>query len=119
MSLVTAISHDFSETFLLLPLSFILPFHIPSSFLSLVGMVIGLLLGNIENWSSWIFCATAGIFLYVALVDMVPELNSGHNHPSVSSDHDDEEHRGEHRRDSQVCSNVSTGRHSTLIPILC
>ena len=110
MSLVTAISHDFSETFLLLPLSFILPFHIPSSFLSLVGMVIGLLLGNIENWSSWIFCATAGIFLYVALVDMVPELNSGHNHPSVSSDDGDggrhEEHRGERRRDSKVCSNI-------------
>ena len=83
-------------------------FHILfSSFLSLVGMIVGLLLGNIENWSSWIFCATAGIFLYVALVDMVPELNSGHNHPSVSSDDGDggrhEEHRGERRRDSKVC----------------
>ena len=74
-------------------------------------MIVGLLLGNVENWSSWIFCATAGIFLYVALVDMVPELNSGHNHPSVSSDDDKGEggggrqdgHRGERRRrDSQV-----------------
>ena len=24
---------------------------------------------------------TSGIFLYVALVDMMPELNSGHSHP--------------------------------------
>ena len=29
--------------------------------------------------------ATAGIFIYVALVDMMPELNSGHRHPI--SDH--------------------------------
>lgn len=44
-------------------------------------MVIGVILGNVESWTSWIFCATAGIFIYVALVDMVPELNSGHAHP--------------------------------------
>lgn len=54
-----------------------------SSFLGLLGMICGLLLGNLENWSTWIFCATAGVFLYVALVDMIPELNSGHAHPSA------------------------------------
>merc|ERR1719471_996692 len=57
-------------------------YNLLSSFLSLVGMIVGLLLsnkqttneqGDAESWSSWIFCATAGIFLYVALVDMVPE----------------------------------------------
>ena len=53
-------------------------------------MMFGLILGNLDNWSSWIFCATAGIFLYVALVDMIPELNSGHAHPFVSAaEHDD------------------------------
>jgi len=35
----------------------------------------------------WIFMATAGVFLYVALVDMIPELNSGHSHPYTSEDH--------------------------------
>lgn len=51
-----------------------------------MGMISGLLLGgNLESWTTWIFCATAGIFLYVALVDMMPELNSGHGHP-ISSD---------------------------------
>ena len=38
-------------------------------------------MGNVEDFSAWIFCATAGVFLYVALVDMMPELNSGHAHP--------------------------------------
>ena len=81
-------------------------------------MIFGLLLGNIENWSSWIFCATAGIFLYVALVDMVPELNSGHNHPSVSSDHGtgaDEQHRGEKRRESQVCSVILLFKYTQYV----
>ena len=43
-------------------------------------MIVGLLLGSINNFSSWMFMATAGIFLYVALVDMMPELSSGHSH---------------------------------------
>ena len=61
-----------------------------SSVLALFGMIIGVLLGNIENFSVWIFSATAGVFLYVALVDMIPELNSGHAHP-ISEDDDDNE----------------------------
>ncbi len=52
-----------------------------SSILAFMGMVIGILLGSVEILSSWIFSATTGIFLYVALVDMVPELSSGHSHP--------------------------------------
>ena len=36
-----------------------------------MGMTLGILLGNVESMSTWIFSATAGIFLYVALVDMV------------------------------------------------
>ena len=53
--------------------------------------LIGLLLGTIHNFSSWMFTATAGIFLYVALVDMMPELSSGHSHP-ISSNKQKEAH---------------------------
>ena len=50
-------------------------YNLVSSVLSYAGMVAGLLLGQISHVTPWIFAATAGIFLYVALVDMVPELN--------------------------------------------
>jgi zinc transporter ZupT len=52
-------------------------------------MSIGIALGNVEDWTSFIFCATAGIFLYIALVDMIPELNSGHAHPYSSHEQRD------------------------------
>ena len=52
---------------------------------SYIGMVIGIMLGELEIFTPWILAATAGIFIYVALVDMMPELNSGHRHPI--SDH--------------------------------
>ena len=48
-------------------------------------MIIGILLGELETFTPWILAATAGIFIYVALVDMMPELNTGHRHPI--SDH--------------------------------
>ena len=53
-------------------------YNILSSILSFIGMATGLLLGGLSDVTPWIFSATAGIFLYVALVDMVPELSSGH-----------------------------------------
>jgi zinc transporter ZupT len=55
--------------------------------LAYIGMVTGILLGHVETFSSWILCETAGIFLYVALVHMIPELNSGHAHPYSSDEH--------------------------------
>ncbi|KAH3775078.1 zinc transporter ZIP10-like isoform X2 [Dreissena polymorpha] len=47
-----------------------------SSVLCFVGMVIGVLIGNIAGVSLWIFTVVAGMFLYIALVDMLPELSS-------------------------------------------
>ncbi|XP_076366425.1 zinc transporter ZIP10-like isoform X2 [Tachypleus tridentatus] len=47
-----------------------------SSFLCFFGMVIGLAIGNISTASMWIFSAAAGMFLYIALVDMLPELSA-------------------------------------------
>jgi zinc transporter 10 len=66
-------------------------YNVLSSILAFIGMVVGLLLGTINNFSPWMFTATAGIFLYVALVDMMPELSSGHSHP-ISSGKQQEGH---------------------------
>jgi len=66
-------------------------YNVLSSILAFIGMVVGLLLGTINNFSPWMFTATAGIFLYVALVDMMPELSSGHAHP-ISKDKQHEGH---------------------------
>lgn len=66
-------------------------YNVLSSVLAFMGMVVGLLLGTVNNFAPWIFTATAGIFLYVALVDMMPELSSGHAHP-ISKDHQHEGH---------------------------
>jgi len=62
-------------------------FNFVSSFLAIIGMVLGILLGTITGVTPWIFSMTAGIFLYVALVDMVPELSSGHAHPITKDNH--------------------------------
>ena len=56
---------------------------------SFLGMVVGILLGGHETALPWIFMATAGIFIYIALVDMMPELSSGHSHPIADHAHHD------------------------------
>lgn len=35
-------------------------------------------LGNSETASAWVFALAAGMFIYIALVDMLPELSSSH-----------------------------------------
>ncbi|CAL8098485.1 unnamed protein product [Calicophoron daubneyi] len=40
------------------------------------GTVIGLLIGQIDTINSWLFMLAAGIFIYIALVDMMPELST-------------------------------------------
>uniref|UniRef100_H3AEY6 Zinc transporter ZIP6 n=1 Tax=Latimeria chalumnae TaxID=7897 RepID=H3AEY6_LATCH len=54
-----------------------------SAVLAYLGMVTGIVIGHYaEDVSEWIFAATAGLFLYVALVDMVPQLlhNDANDH---------------------------------------
>ena len=48
-----------------------LVYNCVSSVLSIVGMVVGVAVGNLKTADSWIFAAVAGLFLYIALVDMV------------------------------------------------
>lgn len=46
-----------------------------SSVLSFVGMAVGLAIGNIGQSSFWIFAGIAGMFLYISLVDLIPEMS--------------------------------------------
>lgn len=50
-----------------------------SSVLCFLGMAIGIALGNLTSATKWIFAATAGMFVYIALVDMMPELETSKN----------------------------------------
>lgn len=46
-------------------------YNVLSSILSFFGMCIGIMIGDTPEASSWIFAAAAGMFIYIALVDMV------------------------------------------------
>lgn len=53
-------------------------YNLLSSILSFIGMLIGIVIGHQPEASSWVFAVAAGLFLYIALVDMIPELTSAH-----------------------------------------
>ncbi|KAK4308023.1 hypothetical protein Pmani_020253 [Petrolisthes manimaculis] len=42
---------------------------------SLLGVIMGVLLGSIPTASPWIYSFTAGVFIYLALVDLLSELS--------------------------------------------
>ncbi|XP_075904601.1 zinc transporter ZIP10 isoform X2 [Nelusetta ayraudi] len=53
-------------------------YNLLSALMAYVGMIIGTAVGQYtHNVTSWIFATTAGMFLYVALVDMLPEMLHG------------------------------------------
>nr|XP_015214225.1 PREDICTED: zinc transporter ZIP10 [Lepisosteus oculatus]XP_015214226.1 PREDICTED: zinc transporter ZIP10 [Lepisosteus oculatus]XP_015214227.1 PREDICTED: zinc transporter ZIP10 [Lepisosteus oculatus]XP_015214228.1 PREDICTED: zinc transporter ZIP10 [Lepisosteus oculatus] len=53
-------------------------YNVLSALMAYVGMLIGTAVGQYtNNLTSWIFAVTAGMFLYVALVDMLPEMLHG------------------------------------------
>uniref|UniRef100_A0A1Q3FVM2 Putative zinc transporter foi n=1 Tax=Culex tarsalis TaxID=7177 RepID=A0A1Q3FVM2_CULTA len=53
-------------------------YNLLSSILSFIGMLIGIVIGHQPEASAWVFAVAAGLFLYIALVDMIPELTSAH-----------------------------------------
>ncbi|XP_055688102.1 zinc transporter foi [Lutzomyia longipalpis] len=53
-------------------------YNLLSSVLSFFGMVLGVFIGDTPEASGWIFAVAAGMFIYIALVDMMPELTSSH-----------------------------------------
>ncbi|KAJ2939303.1 hypothetical protein O0L34_g13400 [Tuta absoluta] len=54
-------------------------YNVLSSALCLAGMVCGVLAGNGGSATRWLFAIAAGTFLYIALVDMMPELSTSHS----------------------------------------
>ncbi|KAG7233891.1 hypothetical protein INR49_006453 [Caranx melampygus] len=53
-------------------------YNLLSALMAYVGMMIGTVVGQYtHNVTNWIFAITAGMFLYVALVDMLPEMLHG------------------------------------------
>ncbi|CAL8277457.1 unnamed protein product [Lota lota] len=50
-------------------------YNVLSAMTAYLGMGVGIVIGHYaENVSMWIFALTAGLFMYVALVDMMPEM---------------------------------------------
>lgn len=47
-----------------------------SSILSFIGMLIGVAIGNIHSATLWIFAGVGGMFLYISMVDMLPEMSA-------------------------------------------
>ncbi|XP_069132664.1 zinc transporter foi-like [Argopecten irradians] len=47
-----------------------------STVLAFIGMVIGVLIGNIGDSITWVYISVDGMFLYIALIDMLPELTT-------------------------------------------
>ncbi|GAV03594.1 LOW QUALITY PROTEIN: hypothetical protein RvY_13990 [Ramazzottius varieornatus] len=39
-----------------------------------IGLIVGILLGGMEEAQTWIFALAGGMFLYISLVDMLPEM---------------------------------------------
>ncbi|KAM3848194.1 zinc transporter ZIP5 [Vipera latastei] len=63
-----------------MPLRWVLLFNLLSAFLAYWGMVLGTIVSqNTSQVTPWIFATTAGVFLYVALVDMLPEMLQRHS----------------------------------------
>uniref|UniRef100_A0A1B6DE89 Zinc transporter foi n=1 Tax=Clastoptera arizonana TaxID=38151 RepID=A0A1B6DE89_9HEMI len=54
-------------------------YNLLSSILCFIGMCFGVFLGHNERTTQWVFAAAAGMFLYIALVDMIPELTNSHS----------------------------------------
>lgn len=51
-------------------------YNILSSVLSFIGLFVGILFGQSQDAAQWMFAAAAGMFIYIALVDMVSFFSS-------------------------------------------
>ena len=49
-------------------------YNFASAIISYIGLVLGIIIGDIESAHSWVLALTAGMFLYISLVDMVSQV---------------------------------------------
>ena len=52
-----------------------LMYNFMSACMCYCGLIFGIILGDTTESGQWIFALAAGMFLYISLVNMVPELN--------------------------------------------
>ncbi|KAI8497048.1 hypothetical protein Bbelb_249970 [Branchiostoma belcheri] len=52
-------------------------YNLVSGIISFVGMAVGVGMGKSNQVGPWVFALAGGMFLYIALVDMLPELLHG------------------------------------------
>lgn len=57
-----------------------------SNLSAFIGIIPALLLGKNEMWRQFVLGFTAGVFLYVAMADLIPELLYKHSHSPKPSD---------------------------------
>lgn len=51
-------------------------YNFASAIISYIGLILGIIIGDIQSAHTWVLALTAGMFLYISLVDMLPELST-------------------------------------------
>lgn len=49
-------------------------YNFASAIISYIGLVLGIIIADMESAHSWVLALTAGMFLYISLVDMVSQV---------------------------------------------
>ncbi|KAM7355145.1 solute carrier family 39 fear-of-intimacy isoform 1-T4 [Cochliomyia hominivorax] len=53
-------------------------YNLLTGVLSFIGMIFGIVFGQSHETAQWMFAAAAGLFIYIATVDMMPEISAAH-----------------------------------------
>ncbi|EDV50666.1 zinc transporter foi [Drosophila erecta] len=53
-------------------------YNLLTGVLSFIGMIFGIAFGRSADVAQWMFAVAAGLFIYIALVDMMPEISASH-----------------------------------------
>ncbi|EDV94286.1 GH22517, partial [Drosophila grimshawi] len=53
-------------------------YNLLTGVLSFIGMIFGIVFGQSQEVAQWMFAVAAGLFIYIALVDMMPEISASH-----------------------------------------
>ncbi|XP_065360064.1 zinc transporter foi [Calliphora vicina] len=53
-------------------------YNLLTGVLSFIGMIFGIVFGQSHETAQWMFAAAAGLFIYIAMVDMMPEISAAH-----------------------------------------